>query len=67
MSERRERDDEHTEFVYGGQADWQLLEEYDARNQNPATSLPELLARYAYGNYIDKILQAERDTTAGSV
>ena len=49
--------DEETEFVYGGRASWQLLEEYDTMGTGAV-----LRASYAYGNYIDEIVEALRDT-----
>jgi|GEM_PF-4618994 len=52
-------DDEHTEFVYAGQAHWQMIEEYDALTLD-ALGDPSLRASYVYGNYIDEVLQAER-------
>jgi hypothetical protein len=49
--------DEETEFVYGGQGEWQLLEEYDAMGTGTT-----LRASCAYGIYIDEIVEALRDT-----
>ncbi len=44
--------DETPHFVYGGQAAWQLFEEY-----NGPGSTATRLKSYVYGNYIDEVLQ----------
>jgi YD repeat-containing protein len=43
-----------TRFFYGGQADWQVLEEQGRQGATEAT--------YAYGLYIDEVLTMRRDT-----
>jgi RHS repeat-associated protein len=52
-------DDETPHFVYGGQAAWQLFEEY-----NGPGSTATRLRSYVYGNYIDEVLQM-RDHPSG--
>ncbi|MEM1166902.1 MAG: RHS repeat-associated core domain-containing protein [Planctomycetota bacterium] len=49
---------EVTEFVYSGQAAWQLIAEYD---YDTASQTSSLLAEYVYGNYIDEVVQMRRD------
>jgi RHS repeat-associated protein len=51
--------DETPHFVYGGQAAWQLFEEY-----NGPDSTATRLRSYVYGNYIDEVLQV-RDHPSG--
>ncbi len=47
-----------TRFIYGGQLQWQVYEE-----QDNATPVPNTLATYVYGNYIDEVLTMQRSGT----
>ncbi|MEM1166401.1 MAG: RHS repeat-associated core domain-containing protein [Planctomycetota bacterium] len=50
-----------TEFVYGGQANWQLIAEYDV---DVSTDAATLSAEYVYGNYIDEVVEMKRHLDA---
>ncbi|MEM1013543.1 MAG: hypothetical protein AAGI46_15145, partial [Planctomycetota bacterium] len=50
-----------TEFVYGGQANWQVIAEYDV---DVSTDAATLSAEYVYGNYIDEVVEMKRHLDA---